>query len=263
MRWTRLGLRVRPTVPDDDARSFVDQLRAVARAAEGAGYDTLWLPAAAPAGVGSAGVLDPFVVAASLVRVTSSIRLGCLDQPLEARAPAMLAKAVASLDVLSGGRAAVGVDAAGDPDALAEALQIVRSMLTEDGPTVEGSRFHIRAAWNEPRRREATPPVVLHVPPGTEAEQQLAVVAQLVDGVLVPGAPAGAVRPAAGPDVEVIALLDAAGDLRAAAGECLAAGCDAVVVDLAAGADAPARAAAAAGELAPLLGAGGNRVVPG
>lgn len=256
-----MGLRFRPAAAGEDARVFVGQLEVVARAAEDAGYDTLWLPAAAPAAVGAAGVLDPFVLAAALVPVTSSIRLGCFELPLEARAPAMLAKAVASLDVLSGGRAAVGLDSAGDGQALVEAFQILRSMLTEDAPTMEGSRFRVREAWNEPRRRDGSPPILLHVHRRPEAEEQLAAVARLVDGVVVAGAPATALRAAAPADVALVGVLDAAGDLHAGAAACLAAGWDAVVVDLVAGGEAPARVARAAGELAPLLagaGAGGH-----
>jgi alkanesulfonate monooxygenase SsuD/methylene tetrahydromethanopterin reductase-like flavin-dependent oxidoreductase (luciferase family) len=250
--WTRLGLRFRPAAAGDDVRSFVGQLEVVARAAEDAGYDTLWLPAAVPAGVRAAGVLDPFVTAAALVPATSSIRLGCLEQPVEGRAPAMLAKAVASLDVLSGGRAALGFEVAGDTEALAEALRIVRSMLTEDAPTVEGSRFQVRGAWNEPRRRDGSPPIVVHL--GTEAPT--ADLLEMVDGVVAAGAHTlGRVRRSVRPGLAVIARLDAAsGGLLAAARDFLDGGCDAVVVDVAAGVGASERAARAADELASLLG---------
>jgi alkanesulfonate monooxygenase SsuD/methylene tetrahydromethanopterin reductase-like flavin-dependent oxidoreductase (luciferase family) len=186
MAWTRLGLRLSPAIwreaAGDPSPAFVDRLGSAAAAAEAAGFDCLWLPAPAAVHLDPA-TLDPFVLAAGLAVRTEHIRLGCLDWPLSDRSPAMLAKAVASLDVISEGRAAGGVDAgAGEPAALAEALRVIRLMLAEDAPTFEGEHFTVRDAWNRPRRPEA-PPVVLFVP--AAATPPDAATLALVDGIVL------------------------------------------------------------------------------
>lgn len=56
-------------------------------------------------------VLDPIVALAALSRVTSRVRLGTLVLCAQLRAPRLLAKQLATIDVLSGGRLTVGVGA--------------------------------------------------------------------------------------------------------------------------------------------------------
>ena len=84
------------------------------------------------------------------------------------RNPAILAKTVTTLDVLSGGRAVLGLGAAWNEDEhrgygvdfppirermdrLDEALTICRAMFTEDRPTFAGRHYRIEAALNVPR----------------------------------------------------------------------------------------------------------------
>jgi hypothetical protein len=181
MAWTRLGLRLAAgclgrAAAAGPSPEFVEQMSAAAEGAESAGFDCLWLPAPA-----ARAALDPFVLGAALATRTSTIRLGCLDWPLGDRSPPMLAKAVASLDVISGGRAAAGVDVgSGEAGAIAEALRIVRLMLEVEAPTFEGGHYRIESAWNEPRRAHP-PPVVACVPADSAAPA--GDVLDLVDGV--------------------------------------------------------------------------------
>src|SRR5438309_2686900 len=54
---------------------------------------------------------DPLVALAALARTTTDVRLGVLVFSVPLRPPSILAKAVATLDVLAGGRLTVGLGA--------------------------------------------------------------------------------------------------------------------------------------------------------
>ncbi|MDR7274644.1 LLM class flavin-dependent oxidoreductase [Catenuloplanes atrovinosus] len=92
-------------VPRDGAKAWLD----LARRAEEAGFDTL-LTADHP------GVCpDPYPVLAAAAAVTSRIRLGVYVSNAGIREPMPLASAVATLDLLSGGRARFGIGAGHTP----------------------------------------------------------------------------------------------------------------------------------------------------
>jgi probable F420-dependent oxidoreductase len=90
----------------------------VARAAEGAGFESLWTgehvvlpdpqapPSPAPPGM---AMLDPVTILAYVAAVTRSVRLGTGIVILPQRNPLVIAKQMASLDVLSRGRLLFGV----------------------------------------------------------------------------------------------------------------------------------------------------------
>lgn len=98
------------------------------------------------------GERDPFVVLGAFA--TAPARPGVLLAPWRSgRHPSIVAKQMATLDVLTGGRSLLGLDARGDldPGVLDEALAIVRAM-GEDGPTTfEGVTYQVIEARNEPR----------------------------------------------------------------------------------------------------------------
>jgi alkanesulfonate monooxygenase SsuD/methylene tetrahydromethanopterin reductase-like flavin-dependent oxidoreductase (luciferase family) len=94
--------------------------------------------------------------------------LGTLVTGVTYRNPSLLAKSVTTLDVISGGRAMLGLGAAWNEDEhrglgfdfppigqrmdrLDEALTICRAMFTEDRPTFEGRYYRIERAVNSPR----------------------------------------------------------------------------------------------------------------
>ena len=90
----------------------------VARAAEGAGFDTLWAgehvvlpdPRVPPSPMEpDEPILDPLVALAFLAAHTTALRLGTGIVILPQRNPLVLAKQVASLDALSEGRLILGV----------------------------------------------------------------------------------------------------------------------------------------------------------
>jgi len=95
------ALQVQP----DHATEWLD----TARRAEAAGFDTL-LVADHPGVVAS-----PFVALAAAAAVTSTIRLGSYVSNAGVREPILLAADVATLDVVSGGRALLGIGAGHTP----------------------------------------------------------------------------------------------------------------------------------------------------
>src|SRR5918996_4487339 len=92
----------------------------IAALAERLGYDSLWAgehvvvpsPRVAPSPMEpDEPILDPLVLLAHLAAHTSRVRLGTGVIVLPQRNPLVLAKQLASLDVVSGGRLVVGIGA--------------------------------------------------------------------------------------------------------------------------------------------------------
>ena len=103
-------------------------------------------------------MLEGWLTLAALARETSRVRLGTLVTGVTYRNPALLAKQVTTLDMISGGRAILGIGAAWNDvehegygfefppvrermDRLEEALTIAKAMFTEDRPSFEGRYY--------------------------------------------------------------------------------------------------------------------------
>jgi alkanesulfonate monooxygenase SsuD/methylene tetrahydromethanopterin reductase-like flavin-dependent oxidoreductase (luciferase family) len=91
------------------------ELARVARAADDAGLDTLWvadhLIQADPSSVPEAEMLEAYATLGFLAAHTRRIRIGAMVTPVSFRPASLLIKAVTTLDVLSGGRAWLGIGA--------------------------------------------------------------------------------------------------------------------------------------------------------
>jgi alkanesulfonate monooxygenase SsuD/methylene tetrahydromethanopterin reductase-like flavin-dependent oxidoreductase (luciferase family) len=98
-------------------------VRELARRADSLGFESLWLG-------DQPGGADPLVTLSALVRITSRPGIGTLALDAFLRPPAVLAKALATLDVVSGGRTIVGLGGARGEDAarLAEVCQVLVGM---------------------------------------------------------------------------------------------------------------------------------------
>ncbi len=94
---------------------LAQQLAATARTAEAAGLDTLWvadhLMQVDPASRPEEPMLEAYTTLGFLAGQTSTIRLGTLVTGATLRSPALLVKAVTTVDALSGGRAWLGIGA--------------------------------------------------------------------------------------------------------------------------------------------------------
>jgi F420-dependent oxidoreductase-like protein len=143
------------TEPQQGA-SYDDLLR-VAKATEDLGFDAFFRSdhyLSMGSGDGLPGPTDAWISLAGLARETSRIKLGTLVSPVTFRLPGPLAISVAQIDVMSGGRAELGLgagwfaaehEAYGIPfpgtaerfDRFAEQVEIIRGLLT----TPAGSTF--------------------------------------------------------------------------------------------------------------------------
>jgi probable F420-dependent oxidoreductase len=128
---------------------------ALVRLAEELGYDSVWggehvilpSPKAPPAPLEPTDpILDPLVWLAFVAGGTSRIRLGTGVVILPQRNPVVLAKQVASLDSLSGGRVILGVGAG----YLEPEMNAIGVPLSERGARTDEHLAVLRALWTEP-----------------------------------------------------------------------------------------------------------------
>lgn len=91
------------------------ELSAVVRAADQAGVDTIWLPdhllQVDPRSTPDAEMLETYTTLGYVAALTERARLGAMVTPVTYRAPAYVIKSVTTLDVLTGGRAWLGLGA--------------------------------------------------------------------------------------------------------------------------------------------------------
>jgi F420-dependent oxidoreductase-like protein len=169
---TRLGYQIPNfTYPDVGPDRLYDVVARQAREADGSGFDTVLvmdhfyqLPML---GTPDQYMLECYSVLSALARDTQSVRLSALVTGNTYRNPAVLAKTVTTLDVVSGGRGQLGIGAGWfelEHDAfgiefgtftdrfekLEEALQIIVPMLRGERPSLDGARYRVRDAMNEP-----------------------------------------------------------------------------------------------------------------
>ena len=85
--------------------SQIDEVIASAKLADELGYDTIW--------VGESWGWDVFTTLTMIACHTERIRLGTGIATVFSRSPAMTAQSIASLDVISGGRATLGLGTSG------------------------------------------------------------------------------------------------------------------------------------------------------
>jgi F420-dependent oxidoreductase-like protein len=160
------------TFPDTPPERLFDRVVELASAAETAGFSlvTAMDHFYQIRGVGpeTDPMLEIYTTLAALSQRTSRVRLGALVTGVTYRNPAVLAKTITTLDVVSGGRAVLGLGAAWNEDEhdgygidfppirermdrLDEALTICRAMFTEDRPSFRGHHYRIDEALNVPR----------------------------------------------------------------------------------------------------------------
>lgn len=197
----RLGLQLPvftlPGIPDDQ---LFDRIADIAVTAEQSGFDSFWVmdhfyqihvngPPTEP-------MLEAYTLLGGVAARTSRIGLGTMVTGVTYRNPALLAKIVTTLDIVSSGRAILGIGAAWNDqehqgygfefppvkermDRLEEAIQICKAMFTEATPTFRGTYYRIEEALNVPRpiRPEGIPIMV----GGSGERRTLRLVAQYAD----------------------------------------------------------------------------------
>jgi len=210
----KLGLQIPyftwPGGPPDVAR----KLGEIVQSAEAAGYDSIWvmdhhfqIPMVGPADM---DMLEAYTTLGFIAGQTSRVGLGTMITGVTYRHPGILIKEVTTLDVLSGGRAWLGVGAAwferehlglGVPfpplkerfERLEEALQIANQMWSDDnnGP-YEGKHYRLAETINVPQALQKPRPRIM-IGGGGE-KKTLRLVAKYADACNIPGMDPGAVQ---------------------------------------------------------------------
>jgi probable F420-dependent oxidoreductase len=176
----------------------VPRLLEVARHAEARGLDSVWvtdhvvIPSATPI-IYREDMLDPLAVLPWLAGVTSRIALGTSVVILPYRSPIPVAKLLASVDVLSGGRLIVGAAIGwleGEFEALGvpfkervsrseEALELFRTLWTQPHPEIQTKHHRLHDVTCSPMPlQKPRPPIYV----GGNSEAALRRVARLGDG---------------------------------------------------------------------------------
>lgn len=200
---TRFGLQIPsftyPPAPGSDEGLF-DRIASIATTAEEAGFDSVWVMdhffQIPMVGRPDEPMFEAYTLLGGLAARTRRARLGAMVSGVTYRNPALLAKEVTAIDVLSGGRAVLGIGAAWFDEEhrglgfefpplkerferLDEALRICRAMFTHDAPSFEGRYYRIEKALNHPRPiQEGGPPILLG---GSGERRTLRLVAEHAD----------------------------------------------------------------------------------
>jgi F420-dependent oxidoreductase-like protein len=170
------------TYPGVSNDRLFDRIAESVKAAEKAGFDmvTVMDHFYQIRGVGpeTDPMLEAYATLAALATQTSRVKLGTLVTGVTYRNPALLAKTVTTLDIISKGRAIMGIGAAWNEsehigygiefpsikermERLDEALTIIKKMFTEERPSFEGKHYRIKEALNVPRPIQQGGPKIL------------------------------------------------------------------------------------------------------
>jgi F420-dependent oxidoreductase-like protein len=196
--------------PDVGPDQVFDKLVEIATTAEASGFSSISLmdhlhqiPVVGPP---ENWMFEGNTMLAALAARTSTVTLGLLVGGVTYRNPALHAKIATTIDIISGGRAWLGIGAAWFEDEhraygyefpplkirfemLEEALQICRAMFTHDRASFEGKHFRVDGAMNNPKPLRGDLPIVIG---GSGERKTLRMVAQYADGCNVFGDPAQA-----------------------------------------------------------------------
>ena len=180
----RIGLQIPNfTYPGVKPEDLFETVATIATTAERSGFDTVMvmdhfyqLPLLGPP---DNEMLEAYTLLGALAARTETVNLGTLVTGVTYRNPAILAKIVTTLDVISRGRAFLGIGAAWfdvEHEALGvdfppvkerferldEALQICRAMFRGERPTIDGAHHRVKDAINSPAPiRAGGPPIMV------------------------------------------------------------------------------------------------------
>jgi F420-dependent oxidoreductase-like protein len=174
----RMGLQIPNFSYGTPVADIYPAVAAQAQEAEAAGFDTVFLMdhlyQLPSLGEPDEPILEAYTTLAALTAATERVQLGTLVTGNTYRNPALLAKVITTLDVISGGRAVLGIGAGWFElehqqlgfefgtfterfEKLAEALDIIIPMVHGERPSFSGKWYHTESAINEPRLRDHIP----------------------------------------------------------------------------------------------------------
>ena len=196
----RLGLHISDFTWDGGPTALRGKLGDIAERAEEAGYDRVsvmdhvWQ--IAHLGPPEHEMLEAYTTLGFLAAKTERVKLLTVVTAVVYRDPGLLAKAVTTLDVLSGGRAMLGIGAAWNEEEsrglglffpstaerferLEEALQICLQMWSDDDGPYEGKHYQLARTLNSPQSLSRPhPPILIG---GAGERKTLRLVAQYAD----------------------------------------------------------------------------------
>lgn len=181
------------------------------RAAEDMGFESLWFPehshiptsretpwggvkGAAPLPDWYWKTLDAFVALGAVAAVTSTLKLGTGITLVAQRDPIWLAKEVASLDVISGGRVLFGIGYGWNKEELAshgvayterrellrERVLMMKSLWMDEVSEYKGERISLEPSWAFPKPlQKPHPPIIMG---GAAAPKTIADMVEFCDG---------------------------------------------------------------------------------
>ncbi len=173
----------------------IDLIFKAAETAERAGLDGLWMADHVVAfGVKRFNALNAWAVLSALAAKTKQIKLCTSVSDPHRIHPATLAQIVNTVDVISGGRVVLGIGAGEamnlDPfhvqwdkpvDRMAEAIEVMKKLWTEERVQYEGRFFHLHEAILEPKPiQKPHPPIWI----AGNSPRTIRIAAELGDGWL-------------------------------------------------------------------------------
>jgi F420-dependent oxidoreductase-like protein len=191
--------------PGVEPEGLFDTITAIARTAEESGFSTITVMdhfhQIPPVGDRTLNMFDGNTMLAAIAARTERVSLGLLVGGVMYRNPALLAKITTGIDVISGGRAFLGVGAAWFEEEhlayefdfpslgtrfrhLEDTLNIARAMFTNPESSYEGEFHSIRDALNIPQPIRGDIPILVG---GSGERKTLRLVAQYADACNVMG----------------------------------------------------------------------------
>jgi F420-dependent oxidoreductase-like protein len=204
----RLGLQIPNFTYEGvaDADLF-EKIAEIAVTAENNGFDSVWVMdhfyQLRQIGPPDNAMLEAYTLLGGLAARTKRVKLGTMVSGVTYRNPAMLAKIVTTLDIVSSGRAIFGLGAAWNEEEhigygfdfytareryerLREAVEIAQLMFSEQRPSFKGEHYEIKEALNSPRPvTPGGPPVMIG---GSGEKWTLRLVAERADACNLFGA---------------------------------------------------------------------------
>ena len=196
----RIGLQVPRFTWPEGPEELGPKLAEIGRAADEVGFASLWVMdhffQIGVVGEAEEPMLEGYSALSYLAGVTQNVKLGTLVTGVHYRYPGILAKTVTTLDVLSGGRAYLGIGAGwyereslglGVPfpstgerfERLEETLQIAKQMWSDEVAPYHGKHYRLEETLNSPQvLSRPRPPIMIG---GMGEKKTLRLVARYAD----------------------------------------------------------------------------------